>query len=103
VRGHRSALGTAMDLRVQLSSCVPATELETSGARLGDIRALESCQLVEALGVLVQHARHVHELGEPDHLRMIAVGHQVGSGAEMSKFCTDRQQWVESRPSATQW
>jgi adenine deaminase len=29
-----SALGTAMDLRVQLSSCVPATGLETSGARL---------------------------------------------------------------------
>jgi adenine deaminase len=29
-----SALGTVMDLRVQLSSCVPATGLETSGARL---------------------------------------------------------------------
>src|SRR5271170_6629469 len=29
-----SAQKTAMDLRVQLSSCVPATELETSGARL---------------------------------------------------------------------
>ena len=29
-----SALGTVMDLRVQLSSCVPATNLETSGARL---------------------------------------------------------------------
>jgi len=29
-----SALETAMDLRVQLSSCVPATNLETSGARL---------------------------------------------------------------------
>jgi adenine deaminase len=29
-----SALNTAMDLRVQLSSCVPATGLETSGARL---------------------------------------------------------------------
>jgi adenine deaminase len=28
------ALGTMMDLRVQLSSCVPATNLETSGARL---------------------------------------------------------------------
>jgi adenine deaminase len=28
------ALGTVMDLRVQLSSCVPATPLETSGARL---------------------------------------------------------------------
>ena len=29
-----SAEGTVMDLRVQLSSCVPATALETSGARL---------------------------------------------------------------------
>jgi adenine deaminase len=29
-----SALGTAMDLRVQLSSCVPSSPLETSGARL---------------------------------------------------------------------
>jgi adenine deaminase len=29
-----SALATAMDLRVQLSSCVPATNLETSGAHL---------------------------------------------------------------------
>jgi len=29
-----SALATIMDLRVQLSSCVPATGLETSGARL---------------------------------------------------------------------
>ena len=33
------AMATAMDLRVQLSSCVPATNLETSGARLevGDL------------------------------------------------------------------
>jgi len=30
----QSTLGTVMDLRVQLSSCVPATALETSGARL---------------------------------------------------------------------
>jgi adenine deaminase len=30
----RSAEATAMDLRVQLSSCVPATAFETSGARL---------------------------------------------------------------------
>jgi adenine deaminase len=28
-----SAMATAMDLRVQLSSCVPATHLETSGPR----------------------------------------------------------------------
>ena len=36
------AMATAMDLRVQLSSCVPATSLETSGARLevGDLLEL---------------------------------------------------------------
>jgi adenine deaminase len=36
------AMATAMDLRVQLSSCVPATNLETSGAQLevGDLLAL---------------------------------------------------------------
>ena len=36
------AMATAMDLRVQLSSCVPATTLETAGARLdvGDLLAL---------------------------------------------------------------
>jgi adenine deaminase len=34
-----ASMSTAMDLRVQLSSCVPATHLETSGARLevGDL------------------------------------------------------------------
>lgn len=38
----RCAENTLLDLRVQLSSCVPATELETSGARLdaGDLVAL---------------------------------------------------------------
>ena len=37
-----AAMLTVMDLRVQLSSCVPATALETSGARLesGDLQAL---------------------------------------------------------------
>ncbi len=36
------AMATAMDLRVQLSSCVPATDLETAGARLevGDLLEL---------------------------------------------------------------
>ena len=37
-----AAMAVAMDLRVQLSSCVPATDLETSGARLevGDLLPL---------------------------------------------------------------
>jgi adenine deaminase len=46
-----SALGTAMDLRVQLSSCVPATGLETSGARLtaADLVALRGHKQVIGL------------------------------------------------------
>ncbi|HKN28780.1 MAG TPA: adenine deaminase [Roseiarcus sp.] len=37
-----AAMATAMDLRIQLSSCVPATSLETAGARLevGDLLEL---------------------------------------------------------------
>lgn len=44
---------TAMDLRVQLSSCVPATDLETSGARL------EAADLMAFI-----HNRHVIGLAE---------------------------------------
>lgn len=39
-----ASMATAMDLRVQLSSCVPATHLETSGARL------EAADLVQFAG-----------------------------------------------------
>jgi adenine deaminase len=39
-----ASMATAMDLRVQLSSCVPATHLETSGARL------EAADLTEFAG-----------------------------------------------------
>jgi adenine deaminase len=39
-----ASMATAMDLRVQLSSCVPATHLETSGARL------EAADLIEFAG-----------------------------------------------------
>jgi adenine deaminase len=39
-----ASMATAMDLRVQLSSCIPATHLETSGARLevGDLLPLSN-------------------------------------------------------------
>jgi hypothetical protein len=42
-----------------------------------DVAVLEGGELGEAAGVLVEHPRHVHELGEADHLRVIAVGHEV--------------------------
>ena len=54
------AMATAMDLRIQLSSCVPATNLETSGARLevGDLvaarRSPEGAR-----------PRRIHELSRP--------------------------------------
>jgi adenine deaminase len=44
------AMATAMDLRIQLSSCVPATDLETAGARL-------------EVADLLQHADHPKVLG----------------------------------------
>lgn len=59
-----SAEGTAMDLRVQLSSCVPATELETSGARL------------EAPD-LVRHMDHPKVLGLAEFMNFPGVFHKV--------------------------
>jgi adenine deaminase len=58
-----SSLETALDLRVQLSSCVPATHLETSGARLevGDLlpfadhpKVLGLAEFMNFPGVLAQ-------------------------------------------------
>ena len=58
------AEGTALDLRVQLSSCVPATELETSGARL------------EAED-LVRHKDHPKVLGLAEFMNFPGVFHKV--------------------------
>jgi adenine deaminase len=55
-----SALSTAMDLRVQLSSCVPATWLETSGARL-------------TAADLVPHRRHPKVIGLAEFMNVPGV------------------------------
>jgi adenine deaminase len=55
-----SALDTAMDLRVQLSSCVPATALETSGARL-------------SASDLVQHRNHPKVIGLAEFMNVPGV------------------------------
>ncbi|NYZ11849.1 adenine deaminase [Azospirillum sp. RWY-5-1] len=57
------AEGTALDLRVQLSSCVPATELETSGARL------------EAAD-LVRHKDHPKVIGLAEFMNFPGVLHK---------------------------
>lgn len=59
-----SAGGTVLDLFVQLSSCVPATELETSGARL------------EAPD-LVRHMNHPKVLGLAEFMNFPGVFHKV--------------------------
>ena len=58
-----SSAGLAMDLRVQLSSCVPATELETSGARL------------EAAD-LVRHRNHHQVIGLAEFMNFPGVLHK---------------------------
>ncbi|WP_207456558.1 adenine deaminase [Azospirillum sp. SYSU D00513] len=61
-----SALGTVMDLRVQLSSCVPATDLETSGGRL------------EAED-LVRHKDHPKVIGLAEFMNFPGVFHKTDS------------------------
>jgi adenine deaminase len=82
-----SSLTTAMDLRVQLSSCVPATEFETSGARLeaADLVALRDHPQVIGLaefmnfpGVLAKDA------GALDKLAAFAGGHIDGHAPLLS-------------------
>jgi adenine deaminase len=89
-----SARGLAMDLRVQLSSCVPATELETSGARLdaadllryrGDPRVIGLAEFMNFPGVLRK------DPGVLDKLAAFSDGHVDGhspllSGRELNAY-----------------
>ncbi|MBV9138302.1 MAG: adenine deaminase, partial [Hyphomicrobiales bacterium] len=66
-----AAAETVMDIRVQLSSCVPATELETSGARLeiedlnefvGHPKVIGLAELMNFPGVLAKDPRVLEKL-----------------------------------------
>ncbi|MBV9589202.1 MAG: adenine deaminase [Hyphomicrobiales bacterium] len=66
-----AAAETVMDIRVQLSSCVPATELETSGARLeiedlnefvGHPKVIGLAELMNFPGVLAKDTRVLEKL-----------------------------------------
>ena len=50
------------------------------GSMAVDMLPVERGQLLHALGILVQHPGHVHELGQADHLGMVAMGYQVSGG-----------------------
>jgi len=54
---------TVMDIRVQLSSCVPSTEMETSGARIGagDLAALADHPRVIGLAEFMNYPGVIHK------------------------------------------
>ncbi len=58
-----ASLHTALDLRVQLSSCVPATHLETSGARLD-------------AATLVRHRDHPQVIGLAEFMNFPGIFHK---------------------------
>ena len=76
-----SAFHTAMDLRVQLSSCVPATHLETAGARLdaGDLAPFIGHPKVIGLAEFMNFPGVIHaDPGCLDKLMMFQGGHIDG-------------------------
>lgn len=89
------SLATAMDLRVQLSSCVPATHLETSGARLdaadliplrGHPKVIGLAEFMNFPGVLARDPQCL------DKLAAFAGGHIDGhapllSGRGLDGYC----------------
>ncbi|MTD98779.1 adenine deaminase [Paracoccus sp. YIM 132242] len=85
---------TLMDLRVQLSSCVPSTEMETSGARIeaADLRAVMGHPSAIGLAEFMNYPGVIHR--DPSamaKLRLFAGGHIDGhcpqlSGRDLSAY-----------------
>ena len=85
---------TLMDLRVQLSSCVPSTEMETSGARIEaeDLRAVMGHPSAVGLAEFMNYPGVIHR--DPSamaKLRLFAGGHIDGhcprlSGRDLSAY-----------------
>ncbi|WP_207100625.1 adenine deaminase [Paracoccus shandongensis] len=85
---------TLMDLRVQLSSCVPSTEMETSGARIeaDDLRAVMGHPSVIGLAEFMNYPGVIHrDPAAMAKLRLFAGGHIDGhcpqlSGRDLSAY-----------------
>jgi adenine deaminase len=104
---------TAMDIRVQLSSCVPATDLETSGARLeiGDLLPLRNDPKVIGLaefmnfpGVLAKDERVLAKLavfqgghvdGHAPLLRALALNAYLAAGIHTEHEATTAEEALE--------
>ncbi|MGX0902536.1 adenine deaminase [Roseovarius sp. MBR-79] len=86
---------TVMDLRVQLSSCVPSTDMETSGAAIGaeDLRALMGHPSGIGLAEVMNYPGVIHrDPGMMAKLRLFEGGHVDGhcpqlSGRDLNAYC----------------
>ncbi len=76
-----------MDLRVQLSSCVPSTEMETAGARIeaDDLRAVMGHPSAIGLAEFMNYPGVIHrDPGAMAKLRLFADGHIDGHCPQLS-------------------
>ncbi|ODT61246.1 MULTISPECIES: adenine deaminase [Paracoccus] len=76
-----------MDLRVQLSSCVPSTEMETSGARIeaGDLAQVKGHPSAIGLAEFMNYPGIIHrDPGAMAKLRLFAGGHVDGHCPQLS-------------------
>ncbi|MBE0455160.1 MAG: adenine deaminase [Roseovarius sp.] len=86
---------TVMDLRVQLSSCVPSTDMETSGAAIGadDLRALMGHPSGIGLAEVMNYPGVIHrDPGMMAKLRLFEGGHVDGhcpqlTGRDLNAYC----------------
>ncbi len=108
-----SARATILDLRVQLSSCVPATHLETSGARIeaadlapymDDEKVIGLAEFMNFPGVLYKdpaalakialfHGRHID--GHAPLVRGLDINGYIAAGIRTDHECTTAEEALE--------
>tara|TARA_B100001146_G_scaffold211075_1_gene209413 strand:- start:1699 stop:3429 length:1731 start_codon:yes stop_codon:yes gene_type:complete len=84
---QQASLHLLMDLRVQLSSCVPSTEMETSGARIeaADLAPLMGHPSGIGLAEFMNYPGVIHrDPAAMDKLRLFAGGHVDGHCPQLS-------------------
>ena len=84
---QKASAQTVMDIRVQLSSCVPSTEMETSGARIdaGDLRALMGHPSAIGLAEFMNYPGVIHrDPAAMAKLRLFEGGHVDGHCPQLS-------------------
>ena len=92
---HAASAQTVMDLRVQLSSCVPSTDMETAGAEIGaeDLRGLMGHPSGIGLAEVMNYPGVIHRVPEMmAKLRLFEGGHMDGhcpqlSGRDLNAYC----------------